>query len=123
MSIQNASLVVAAASIVMGSGGAVNYQENCTIERTAAGTYLVTVDPTVALDAAMVHISKDLELAPTVAGSVVCPGPAQTTVDGVEVTQFTFTTSATLGGSAADVVGTLTLEIHKPSEGIVDTGI
>lgn len=91
------NLLACAASIVMGAAGAVNFQDGCVIARTGAGVYTVTMDQALALSAAVPFVE-----AVTAAGVAY-----QVTCTQTSTTVWTLTTSATLGGAAADVVGTL----------------
>jgi hypothetical protein len=101
--IEKQNIVLCAASIVMGAAGAINFQNGCVIARTGAGVYTVTLDPSgpnpaLALSAAIPIASK------ITAAAVACD--VQLTQTSTSV--WTITTSATLGGAAADVVGSLT---------------
>lgn len=101
------NLYLGAASIVMGAGGAVNFQNSCVVARTGVGTYTFTFDQqicsatsnSVPLFGAIV--AAGVACAINVVGPVNAGSPNQST--------YTVTTSATSGGGAADIVGSLCL--------------
>ncbi len=95
--IEKVNLLAAAGSIVMGNAGAVNFVNGGAFVRTGAGVYTFTSDTPLALSAAVPQ--GQLIVAAGVAGYL--------TVQQTSATVWTLTTSATLGGGAADVVGSL----------------
>lgn len=106
--IEKANLVACACSIVMGAGGAVNFANGCSVVRTSAGLYRVTVDPQqqVALSAA-VPVAREVLAAGVACSTSVAP---PTIVGGAST--YDITTAATLGGAAADVVGSMTFILY-----------
>lgn len=118
--IEKPNLIAAACSIVMGSGGAVNFQNGCTVVRTSAGLYTVSVDWENNLALSSLVPFANLVVAAGVAGSVSVAPPTLVAVTPTPLygtgpfnsTTFAITTSATLGGSAADVVGSLVFVVY-----------
>lgn len=114
--IEKPNLIACACSLVMGSGGAVNFANGCSVSRTGVGTYAVLVDPQqqVALGAALPVVT------PFVAAGVACSvsvAPPTIVSDSSftppqNVSQYVLTTSATLGGVGADIAGTLTFLLY-----------
>jgi hypothetical protein len=102
MAIEKNTTLVAAASIVMGAAGAVNFQSGCVIARASAGTYTITCDTATAASNA-VPTATQITAAAVAFGTVVTQTSA---------TVWTVTTSATVGGAAADVVGTLVFKLE-----------
>ncbi len=102
MAIEKNPIVIGAGSIVMGSGGAVNFSNGGIIARTAAGTYTFTADQPLALSEAFPTVQPIVAKGVAYAANVV-----QTSA-----TVWTITTSATLGGAAADVAGSLAFKLE-----------
>lgn len=107
--IEKVNYLAAAASLVMGAGGAVNFQNSCVLVRTGAGTYTVTVDPQSQVPFSIANLLIGVMIAAGVACSTTWAPPA--VVGGASV--FTITTAATLGGVAADVVGSLSVAVLR----------
>jgi hypothetical protein len=101
--IEKANIVQCTCSIVMGAAGVVNYQNGCTIVRSAAGIYTIVTDQATAvlgtLNQGTCHPIVSLVTAALLAQAF--------TITQTNTTNWSVQTMADIGGAAADVVGQL----------------
>lgn len=103
MAIEKANILSAAGNFSNTGGGVttVNFSNGCLVARTLAGTFTITDDTALASSSAVMLIY------PQVAGGVAI----YMTVVQTSATVWTVTTSATLGGAAADIATTISFAV------------